>query len=103
MAEKTDRSLLTKIVKRELRKTFPGVKFSVTNEKGAYVNSIRIHYSDGVTVGEIARITEKYKLGYFNGLTDSYERTNERSDIPQCEYISIGKRATLFSELFTQH
>ena len=30
-----------------------------------------------------------FRLGKFNSLNDSYERTNERDDIPQVKYIDL--------------
>lgn len=74
-----------KQVKTELKKAFPNVKFSVTSD----YNSVRVSWTNGVTVAMVDEITSKYKMGHFDGMTDSYEYTNRRHDIPQVSYVFL--------------
>lgn len=76
-----------KIVKAELKKAFPGVKFSVTSD----YNSVNIHWTNGVTCKMVNEITSKYKMGRFDGMTDSYDYTNRRDDIPQVSYVFLNR------------
>ena len=72
-------------IRRELTDTFPGTKFRVT--RGNSYDSVSIRWIDGPTTAQVYKITGKYELGNFNGMTDSYEYTNRRDDIPQVRYI----------------
>lgn len=76
-----------RIVKSELKKVFPNVKFSVTSD----YNCVRINWTNGVTVAMVEEIVSKYKLGHFDGMTDSYEYSNRRHDIPQVDYVFLSR------------
>lgn len=76
-----------KIVKAELKKQFPHIKFSVTSD----YNCVRVSWTNGVTVAMVEEITSKYKLGRFDGMTDSYEYTNRRTDVPQVDYVFLSR------------
>lgn len=52
----------------ELKKVFPGVKFSVTSTN----SSVRISWEDGPCERAVARIANRHKGGHFDGMTDSY-------------------------------
>lgn len=59
-------------IRIELKRAFPGVKFSVKSEhRGS--SSINIHWTDGPTVEQVEKITAKYQEGNFNGMEDIYE------------------------------
>ncbi len=76
-----------RIVKSELKKAFPKVKFSVTSS----YNHINVSWTNGVTVKMVEEITSKYKLGRFDGMTDSYEYSNRRTDVPQVDYVFLNR------------
>lgn len=75
-------------IKAELKQNFPHIKFSVTSETFANGNSVHINWTDGATTGEVKEFTSKYQYGHFDGMTDMYNNTNDRDDIPQVKYIS---------------
>jgi len=54
-------------IRRELKKTFPGVKFSVT--KRSY-DAVTVKWTDGVTEERVKDITDKYQDSYFDGMQD---------------------------------
>lgn len=57
-------------VRTELRRAFPGVKFSVRKSSHGTVN---VRWTDGPTAAEVQDIASKYKRGHFNGMEDIYE------------------------------
>lgn len=75
-------------IREELKKNFSGVKFSVTSESFAGGDSCHISWTDGPTRTEVEAITGKYQYGSFDGMTDCYNYTNSREDIPQVKYVS---------------
>lgn len=62
-----------KNLRTQLRKAFPGVKFSVTTDRFAGGDSLRVSWTDGPAVDRISVIASQYKAGTFDGMTDSYD------------------------------
>jgi len=89
-----------RIIKSELKRAFPKIKFSVTSD----YNSVRINWVNGVTTAMVEEITSKYKLGRFDGMTDSYEYTNRRYDIPQVDYVFLNRTISedIYEEKFKE-
>lgn len=58
-----------KNVRRDLKKAFPGIKFSVR----ADYSSINIKWVDGPTRAKVEEIANRYQCGSFNGMEDIYE------------------------------
>lgn len=56
-------------IRRELKRAFPGVKFKVRSD----FNCVDIYWTDGPTSKQVKAITDKYKAGTFDGMTDCYE------------------------------
>ncbi len=55
-------------IRKELKKAFPGVKFSVTST----YNSISVKWTDGPTVKQVQEVTGKYESGHFDGMQDMH-------------------------------
>lgn len=55
-----------KLVRKELKKNFPGVKFSVRSDG----NALRIEYTDGPLSSEVKKITDAYSGAGFDGMVD---------------------------------
>ena len=68
-------------IRTELRRAFPGVKFSVRKSSHGAVN---VRWTDGPTATEVQELVGKYKRGHFNGMEDIYE--DERS--AWCEVVT---------------
>lgn len=83
-----------KAIRIELKKAFPSIKFSVTSSNFAGGNSVDIRYTDGVLREEVERVTRKYQYGHFDGMTDSYDHSNVREDIPQAKYVSVRREVS---------
>jgi Large polyvalent protein associated domain 29 len=56
----------------ELKRAFPGVKFSVTGKSFSMGNSVSINWTDGPTSKQVEKITGRYSSGSFDGMTDCY-------------------------------
>lgn len=66
------RVLAARNIRIELKRAFPGVKFSVTSEAYSMGNSIDISWTDGPTTKQVEAISNKYESGNFDGMTDCY-------------------------------
>jgi hypothetical protein len=61
-----------KNIRIELKKAFPGVKFSVRSRGFAGGNAIDVRWIDGPASAKVDPIIQKYKAGSFDGMTDCY-------------------------------
>lgn len=52
-----------------LKKSFPGVKFSVKSD----LYAVRIYWTDGPTTEKVDEIAKRFEAGHFDGMTDCYE------------------------------
>ena len=76
-----------RIVKSELKKEFPSVKFNVTSDYDA----VKIYWTDGPRNKQVGEITNKYEEGQFDRRTECYEPNNCRDDIPQRKYVFLNR------------
>jgi len=78
-------------IKAELSTLYPHIKFSVKSESFSMGDSVDIRWDDGPTTEEVEQISSKYQYGHFDGMTDMYESTNLRDDIPQSKYVHTSR------------
>ena len=64
-------ALASKLLKRELRAAFPGVKFSVTLSRGTAYGSVDVDWVGGPESEAVAEITEPWSTTSFDGRDDS--------------------------------
>lgn len=76
-----------KEIRKELKDNFKDIKFSVRSDSFANGNSVRIEWTNGPARDEVEKIVSKYQYGHFDGMTDMYEHSNNRNDIPQVKYV----------------
>jgi len=62
--------LAAKNIRKELKQSFKGVKFSVRNP---HYGSVDVCWQDGPTCEKVGAIINKYKDGHFNSMEDIYE------------------------------
>lgn len=62
-----------KNIRIELKRAFPGVKFSVKSERYSGGDNISVGWTDGPTTEQVDKIVDKYSGGSFDGMTDSYD------------------------------
>jgi hypothetical protein len=65
-------ALGAKNLRTELSRAFPGVKFRVTSKSYTGGSSIDIHWCDGPISRQVQEIANRYQMGSFDGMTDSY-------------------------------
>lgn len=76
-----------KMIRAELKKAFPGTKFSVTSKSFSMGDSVRIDWIDGPTFEAVRKISDKYQYGHFDGMVDMYEYSNDIQGLPQTKYV----------------
>jgi Large polyvalent protein associated domain 29 len=59
------------LIRVELKKNFPGIKFSVKSRSYANGASIDVYWNDGPGRPSVERITRKFQGSSFDGMTDS--------------------------------
>ena len=64
---------VAKMVRSELRATFPSVKFSVRCSRGTAVAWMDVSWVDGPTTPQVDEITGLFEGRKFNGMTDTYD------------------------------
>lgn len=74
-------------IREKLKAAFPEVKFSVTSDSYSGGNSVHVEWKDGPTTSMVEDISGAYQYGSFDGMTDCYNYTNSRDDIPQVKYV----------------
>jgi len=65
-------AIAAKNIRIELKRAFPGIKFSVKSKSYSGGCSITVSWIDGPTSTQVGEITGKYKAGSFDGMTDCY-------------------------------
>ncbi len=78
-----------KMIRNELKQAFKGVKFTVTSQYYAGGCSVDIYKPKDIDRNAVDKIVSKYQYGQFDGMTDSYDVTNNRTDIPQVQYVLV--------------
>lgn len=93
LTEKYDSKGATNNIRKHLKKLFPGVKFSVRNERGS---SVAVRWADGPTTKAVDRALAWFKAGRFDGMTDSYEYSaNPFGDVfGSVTYLSTSREAS---------
>lgn len=59
-----------KLIRKALKESFPGVKFSVKTNKYSGGSSIDVSWIDGPNTKQVEEITNKFNGAYFCGMTD---------------------------------
>lgn len=81
--------MAAKAIRELLKKEFPTVKFSVRSRNFSMGDAVDISYENGPTYEQVDELVRKFQYGHFDGMTDMYEYSNSRSDIPQAKYVQI--------------
>ena len=94
MKELSQHAAAAKAIRAELKKAFPKTKFSVRSESYSMGDAVRVSYNDGPTLDSVDEIIRKYQYGKFDGMSDCYEYTNDRTDIPQSKFVTAQRTLT---------
>lgn len=65
-----DVTATAKLIRKALRESFPGVKFSVRSERYAGGSSINIRWTDGPTGPQVEHVAGAFEGSYFDGMID---------------------------------
>lgn len=85
----TQHAATAKAIRVELKQEFPLIKFSVKAHSFAGGDAVDVEWSNGPTYEAVMRLVGKYQYGKFEGITDCYDYTNSRNDIPQVKYVQV--------------
>src|SRR6185369_17173636 len=77
----TEHAQVAKLIRADLKKAFPGVKFSVRSECFSMGDAVRVSWVDGPAVAAVEAVADKYQAGDFDGSTDSYSYRSERTAV----------------------
>jgi hypothetical protein len=83
-----------KLIRADLKKAFPNIKFRVVSDSFSMGTSIDVYYVDGPKSREVEAVIKKYQYGEFNGYTDGYEYSNSRDDIPQVKFVCANRESS---------
>jgi hypothetical protein len=84
---KTQSAQAAALIRAELKKNYPEIKFSITSKNYSMGNSVSISWIDAMPPATVEAIADKYQYGHFNGMEDIYEYSNKQ-DFPQAKYVS---------------
>lgn len=96
-----DTADVAKLVRKDLKAAFPGVKFSVRIERYAGGSSINVNWTNGPAEEKVEAVAGHYCAGDFNGMDDIYEYNNSpycnhyiffRRDVEQEIYVNESRR-----------
>jgi hypothetical protein len=94
MRELSQQAQAAKLIRKELKAAFPGIKFSVTSEGYSMGDNVNISWTNGPTCSQVKEISDKYQYGHFDGMTDCYEYSNNRNDLPQSKFVFTNREIT---------
>lgn len=88
-----DRAVAARNIRAQLKRAFPGVKFSVRQSRG--VDAIDVSWTGGPNAKEVEAIALRYKSGHFDGMTDSYNFSARAwtAVFGDAQYISCDRQA----------
>lgn len=91
--DRYDHNVVGRNIRTELKRNFPGVKFSV--KKSGY-DCYNITWNDGPTTEQIDAIVGKYKTGTFDAYTDYHDSEDSPFTVQfgGCDYIFTNKEVT---------
>ena len=82
----------SKNIRAELKAAYPWTKFSVRAKQYTGGNSITIDWTNGPEIEAVKTMTNKYKAGWFDAMTDCYEHTKGRDEsLGETYYIFLDR------------
>ena len=89
----SDQAEVAKLIRKELKEKYPGIKFMVRSRSFTGDNDVNIDYINGVPTDEIRKIVNKYEAGSFDGMTDMYNYDYDKTG-PTAKYIFANRNIT---------
>lgn len=76
-----------------IRKTLKahGIKASVKSRTASMMTAVDVTLFDPTpsTTKKVVEFTQQFQYGQFDGMTDSYNVTNNRDDLPQVKFVHV--------------
>lgn len=90
----SDHAAVAAIIRRELKQR--GIRGRVKSSAYSGGTSVSVHVTDLPPAQCLAlrEFCSPYEYGSFDGMTDCYEYTNARDDIPQVKYLFVDNEAS---------
>lgn len=82
------------LLKSELKKVFPSVRFSVKYKSYAGWDSIKVERIDGPSENSVNEIAWKYQMGSFNWMEEMYEYNDNANCDTQAKYVFLERELT---------
>lgn len=81
-----------KEIRAELKRQ--GIKAKVRASSASMTSSVDVYLENELpaTVEKIDAFASQYQMGHFDGMTDCYEYSNGRSDLPQVKFVFVHNR-----------
>lgn len=92
--EKSSTAQTAEAIRKDLKESFPGIKFKVKSSIFSMGDSVHINWFNGPSTKFVEEIVNKYQYGHFNSMEDMYENSNSRKDIPQAKYVQTSREET---------
>lgn len=99
---KTESAQVAALIRAELKKEFPGVKFQVHSKTYSGGDSVTVRYElteTTPTPAQVEKIAFKYQAGHFDGMTDMYEYNSERKGVT-AKFVFVSADATALEEKY---
>lgn len=86
----TEVAQCAKLIRDELKRDYPTIKFTVRSENYSMGNSINVSFKDRYDLlKEIETKLAKYKDGNFDGMTDCYDYKPNPSNLPRTKFLFV--------------
>ena len=79
------------IIKAELKKAFPWVKFSCKYKIFSWGDSVDIYWKGWPLTRDVDRIASQYQAWHFDGMIDMYEYTNDKPYWMTAKYVMCNR------------
>lgn len=97
--KRSEQARAASCIRKDLKNHFPTVKFWVTSRGYSGGDSVDVNWENGPTYNSVNEIVKKYQYGRFDPMTDYYDNTNTRNDIPQSKYVHCQRDVHPFVEM----
>lgn len=90
----SNHALAAKAIRQEVKQAFPLVAFRIKSRSFSGGSAIDVEWTNGPTSDTVTKLVSKYQYGHFDVMTDCYDITNSRNDIPQVKYVQIRREVS---------
>jgi hypothetical protein len=68
-----------------------GIVARVRSRSASMMNAVDVYLTDAdpATVQKVEEYVDQFQYGHFDGMTDCYEYSNKRDDLPQVKYTHV--------------